>query len=72
LPLSGLDSDLTALINRLKDPVPVVRPSAIDAKDRLISIADRPRRRIKRLATAAAILVSAAVAIVLTYQAYRR
>ena len=50
LPVAGLEPDLTQLINRLKDPVPSVRPSAVDVLRLLDWIADRPRRRFRRIA----------------------
>ena len=71
LPVAGLEPDLTQLINRLKDPVPSVRPSAVDVLRLLDWIADRPRRRFRRIAAWAAAAVLAAVAIGMSYQAYR-
>ena len=69
--VSGLDPDLTALIVRLKDPAPAVRPSAIDTRDRLSWIRDGPKRRLKRIALAATVGLSVLVGVVMAYQAYR-
>jgi len=71
LPITDLDSDLTALLNRLKAPEPGVRPSALDAAERLSWIREKPRRRLKRIAAAAAAGLLTLVAVGMTYQAYR-
>jgi serine/threonine protein kinase len=52
--ISELPSDLTALLNRLKDPQPGLRPSAIDALATLDSIIGKPKRR-RRLVLLSAI-----------------
>jgi serine/threonine protein kinase len=70
LPVTGLGAELTKLINRLKDPVPSVRPSALDATRLLEWIADGPRRRVRRIMLWAAGLVLTAVAVGMSYQAY--
>jgi serine/threonine protein kinase/tetratricopeptide (TPR) repeat protein len=46
-PVSGLGSDLTALINRLKSPIPTARPSATETADKLRQIREKPRKRIR-------------------------
>ncbi len=46
-PVSGLNSDLTALINRLKSPIPTARPSATETADRLRQIREKPKKRIR-------------------------
>ena len=46
-PVSGLSSDLTTLINRLKSPIPTARPSATETADRLRQIREKPRKRIR-------------------------
>jgi tetratricopeptide (TPR) repeat protein len=63
LPVTGVDRDLAALIGRLKELQPSQRPSAEATAERLAWIRDRPRRRLRQLATAlvAASLVLAAV-----------
>jgi eukaryotic-like serine/threonine-protein kinase len=71
LPVVGLGSELTALVNRLKAPAPAVRPSALDAAERLRFIRDAPRRRLRRRLTAAALVVATTVALGMTYLAYR-
>ncbi|HQR44944.1 MAG TPA: tetratricopeptide repeat protein [Thermoanaerobaculia bacterium] len=71
LPVEGLDADLTALINRLKAPEPGVRPTALDTAERLRWIREKPRRRLKRAAATAAVVVLALVAAGMTWQAVR-
>ncbi len=71
LPVVGLDPDLTAFINRLKGAEPGVRPSALDAAERLAWIREKPRRRLKRIATAAAAVFVTAIAVGMTWQAWR-
>ena len=56
-PVSGLSSDLTSLINRLKSFAPASRPTAIETLERLHLIREKPKRRIQRLI--AAIIVAA-------------
>ena len=70
LPVAGLGAELTQLINRLKDPVPSVRPSALDATRLLEWISDGPRRRVRRIMLWAAGLILTAVAVGMSYQAY--
>lgn len=70
-PVTGLGSDMTALIGRLKSLAPAVRPSALDAAERLRFIRELPRRRLRRLLTAAALVVATTVAVGMTYLAYR-
>ncbi len=53
--VTGLDADLTSLIQRLKSIPPTQRPTAIEAAERLRWIRDKPRRRLMRLAVAAAV-----------------
>lgn len=48
-PVTGVSSDLTALINRLKSPVPMARPSAVETVERLRRIREKPKRRIRNL-----------------------
>ncbi len=71
LPVTGLDPDLTALLNRLKSPEPGVRPTALDTAERLAWIREKPRRRLKRIAGAAAVAFVTIVAVGMTYQAFR-
>lgn len=49
LPVTGLDPELTTLIQRLKSPNASTRPAAMDALDRLIWIKQKPRRKARRL-----------------------
>ena len=53
--VTGLDADLTALIGRLKSIPPTQRPTAVEAVERLRWIRDTPRRRLLRVAVAAAV-----------------
>ncbi len=71
LPIGGLDSELTALINRLKALEPGVRPSALDTAERLQWIRETPGRRLKKIAAATAVGLVALIAVGATYQAYR-
>jgi tetratricopeptide (TPR) repeat protein len=71
LPVSGLPPDLRSLLERLKSPEPGVRPSAIDTRERLSWIREKPRRRLKGAAAAAAVGLLAIVAIGMSYQAFR-
>src|SRR6185436_19068876 len=71
VPVAGLDPQLTALVNRLKAPAPAVRPSALDAAERLRFILDEPRRRLRRVLRAGGLVVATTVAVGMTYLAYR-
>ena len=70
-PVRGLAPDLAALIGRMKAPEPGVRPSAVDAAERLAWIREAPRRRVTRIAAAGAVALVALLAIGGTYQAVR-
>jgi serine/threonine protein kinase len=59
VPVKGLSSDLTALINRLKSPSPAARPTAVDAVERLERVRGKPRRRLSRIIAAAIFLAFA-------------
>ena len=54
---TGLDPDVQALIERLKQPAPASRPTAVEAAGRLRWIRDKPKRRFRRLAAAAVIVL---------------
>ncbi|MBK9966646.1 MAG: serine/threonine protein kinase [Holophagales bacterium] len=71
LPISGLNPELTALLNRMKSAEPGVRPSALDTAERLRWIRELPRRRLTRIAASCATALVALVAIGTTYQAHR-
>lgn len=60
-PFEDPDSDLVALVNRLKSLAPAARPSAVDVADRLRWIEDKPRRRRLRILGMAAILALVAL-----------
>ena len=71
VPFEGLDEDLTALINRLKDPAASVRPTALDTVEWLNRIEAAPHvKQRRRLASGAAALL-AMVAVLMTYQTWR-
>ena len=60
LPVRGLDPDLRLLIDRLKQLAPAARPTAVETAERLRWIGEKPRRRIRRLIAAVAIVVLSA------------
>ena len=47
--VTGLSSDLTSLINRLKSAAPAARPTAHEALERLRLILEKPRRRARKI-----------------------
>lgn len=55
--LTGADTDLADLIQRLESVAPEARPTAAEALRRLQWIRDRPRRRLRGLALAAGFLL---------------
>jgi len=57
LPVENVDYDLTLLINRLKSMNQENRPTAMDTLDRIRWIRDRPKRRIKRFASLAFVVL---------------
>ncbi len=57
LPVDGLGTDLTRLVEDLKAPAQAARPTAVEAVERLRWIADRPKRRAKWLAVAAVLAI---------------
>ncbi len=71
LPISGVDGELAALVERLKAAEPAARPSAIDVAERLRWIAAAPRRRRRRLVVAAAIAVMTLFSVAMTVQTLR-
>jgi eukaryotic-like serine/threonine-protein kinase len=58
LPVTGIDGDVTALINGLKAFAPADRPTAGDALQRLRFFADKPRRYARRGAVAALVVIA--------------
>jgi len=71
LPATGLDGDLTRLIESLESPAPAARPTAVEAAGRLRWIADRPKRRAKRLVAVAALVLLAAGGLKYTFDLRR-
>ena len=70
-PVVGLDSDLTALIERMKALKPQNRPRAADTLRYLRQIADRPRRRRVRALATAAISLLVLFALGMSFLAFR-
>ena len=56
LEATGIGSDLKALIDRLESLAPAARPTAVEALERLEWIREKPRRRLRRLALAVAVV----------------
>jgi serine/threonine-protein kinase len=55
--ITSLDTDLAALIQRLKSTAAAQRPTAVEAAERLRWIRGKPRRRLVRFAIAAAVVL---------------
>ncbi|MBN2385103.1 serine/threonine protein kinase [bacterium] len=66
LPITGLEPDLTNLINRMKSFYPHSRPTAIDASERLAYIQSRPSRRRRKVLLASGISFLLIVACIMT------
>ena len=58
LPVEGVESDVAALIGRLKQLAPSDRPTALEALTQLRYIADKRKRVIRRSAIAAGVVVA--------------
>ncbi len=71
VPFSGLDPDLTALIERLQSLAPAARPSAVDTFERLQWIRRKPARRRRNLLLGAAAAVLLAMAVATSVLAWR-
>jgi len=63
LPVVGLAPDLTELLQGLKSLAPEVRPTARAAAERLRRIRDKPKRRLRALGVAAAVLLLVLAAV---------
>ncbi len=70
-PVEGLDPELTTLIERLCSVAPGSRPSARDTAERLRWIQKIPARRRRRRLRYAGFAALFAVAIIMSFQAYR-
>ena len=70
-PVEGLDPELTTLIERLCSAAPGSRPSARDTAERLRWIQSIPARRRRRRWRYAGIAALCAVAIIMSFQAFR-
>lgn len=58
-PVTGVSSDLGALIGRLKSLAPAARPTAVEVVERLGRIREKPKKRIRNLIVAGVALVFA-------------
>ncbi len=70
-PVTGLDSDLVTLIQRLKSLQSGARPSAEDTRQRLCWIRDKPLRRKQKWLLAASMVVLVLLTGVMSLQALR-
>ncbi|MEM6453795.1 MAG: serine/threonine-protein kinase [Acidobacteriota bacterium] len=70
LPASGLDGDLSTLIERLKSLEPGARPAAADTLERLRWIRNKPRARRRRQLRAVALAASVLVALIMSMLAF--
>lgn len=71
LPVSGVDSDLEALINRLKSVAQGARPSAADTVARLAWIREKPHRRRRKFLMSAAVAALVIFSATMTVQSIR-
>ncbi|MCJ7680263.1 MAG: serine/threonine-protein kinase [Candidatus Aminicenantes bacterium] len=55
--VTGLSSDLTSFINRLKSAAPAARPTAHEALERLRLVLEKPKRRIRKILAASLLAV---------------
>lgn len=67
VPVVGLDSDLTLLIETMTQVRPDLRPSAREAIDRLNWIRDRPKRRLLRWSVTVVVLLLSAATLISSY-----
>jgi eukaryotic-like serine/threonine-protein kinase len=67
LPADGLSADFAALVDRLTALAPTQRPTAVEAADRIRWIREKPKRRLRWLAAAAAVLIAIGVAAKYTF-----
>jgi serine/threonine protein kinase/Tfp pilus assembly protein PilF len=70
-PVTGIDPDLAALINRLKAVAPASRPSAVDTLERIRWFKDKGRRQRWRRLVSAVIVMLVVFASVMAVQAAR-
>ena len=71
VPVADLDADLSALINRLKNPAAAVRPTALDTVEWLNRIEAKPQVRRRRMLAYGAAALLALVAVGMSYQTWR-
>ena len=70
-PVEGADPEIAELVGRMKAVLPGARPSATEVAERLRWIRDRPRRRLRRAAAAAGVLLLALFGAAMAVQAWR-
>lgn len=70
-PMSGSDSHLAALVERLKSLAPAARPAAVDVAERLAWIQGKPARRRKKVLLAAGVAALAVFAAAMALQTRR-
>jgi serine/threonine protein kinase len=61
--VSGLNSDLESLINRLKSVAPAARPTAVETVERLVWIREKPKKRLRQFVAVAILSVFVLFAI---------
>ena len=71
IPVTGIDPDLAALIERLKSLAPAERPSARDTAERLEWVRTKSARRRKRVLVAAIIVALCLLSAFTTVQTFR-
>lgn len=71
LPVTGIDPDLAALIERLKSRAPGARPSALETLERLRWIAQKPLRNRRKMLLAAAMVILVLFSAAMTVQTVR-
>ena len=68
---SGVSRDLASLLERLTAPAPANRPTAVDAAERLRWIREKPKRRLRALAIAAALVIAVGAGVKYTFDLAR-
>jgi tetratricopeptide (TPR) repeat protein len=69
-PVTGVDPDLAALIERMKSLAPGSRPSAVDALERMRWIRGKGRRRLRNALVVVAVSTLVVLSILLAWQAH--
>lgn len=71
LPFTDRDPHLESLVNRLKNPAHAARPSALDTREKLLWILDKPKRRTRRRLRLAAAAIFTVFLAIITVQTLR-